>query len=149
MPNDKALLLIEANIYANRKDYRSLEPLLPQLLDNNINNPDIVFVAANCYDKLKQYDKAESLYLRAIDLNGSAYESVFNLGLLYLKKSAANNSTNKDKNLTFAQQWLEKANEMSPNDVKCLEVLKMLYGQTGNNDQITIIDNKLKQITNQ
>ncbi len=148
-PNDKSLLLMEANIYANRKDYKSLEPLLPQLLDNNINNADIVFVAASAYDKLKQYDKAESLYLRAIDLNSSAYEPVFNLGLLYLKKSATNNGTDINKNLTFAQQWLERANEMSPNDVKCLEVLKILYAQTGNTSQISIIDNKLKQITNQ
>jgi tetratricopeptide (TPR) repeat protein len=149
MPNDKFLLLSEANIYANRKDYRALEPLLPQLLDNNINNPDIVFVAANCYDRLKQYDKAESLYLRVIDLSSSAYESIFNLGLLYLKKSAANNGTDKDKNLTFSQQWLERANEMSPNDVKCLEVLKLVYAQTGNKELISLIDNKLKQITNQ
>jgi tetratricopeptide (TPR) repeat protein len=149
LPNDRFLLMDEANIYNNRKDYKSLEPLLPQLLDLNANNPDIVLVAANCYDKLEQYDKAESLYLRAIDLNSASYEPIFNLGLLYLKKSALNNSTNKDKNVTFAQQWLEKANEMSPNDVKCLEVLKIVYAQTGNQDQINKIDNKLKQITNQ
>ena len=36
----------EANIYTNRKDYRSLAPLLPALLDINSNNADIAFVAA-------------------------------------------------------------------------------------------------------
>ena len=80
-PVDKQILQDEANIYNNKKDYKSLEPLLIPLIDNNTNNADITFVAANCYDNLNQFDKAESLYLRAIELNGSAYDPVFNLGL--------------------------------------------------------------------
>jgi tetratricopeptide (TPR) repeat protein len=149
LPNDKFLLLDEANIYNNNKDYKSLEPLLPQLLDININNPDIVFVAANCYDHLYQYDKAEALYLRVIDLNNSAYDPIFNLGLLYLKKSALKKGSDADKNILYAQQWVEKANEISPNNVKCLEVLQLIYAQTGNKDQTDKINNKLKQLTNQ
>jgi tetratricopeptide (TPR) repeat protein len=145
LPDDKFLLLDEASIYSNRKDYRSLSSLLPLLLDNNINNPDIVFVAANCYDHLSQYDKAESLYLHAIDLNSSAYEPVFNLGLLYLKKSILN----KGEYINYAIKWVEKANEIAPNNIKCLEALQYIYAQTGNKDQINKINNKLKQLTNQ
>ena len=66
LPNDKSFLLDEANIYNNSKDYKALEPLLPQLLDDNANNADIAFIAANCYDHLNPYDKAESLYLRTV-----------------------------------------------------------------------------------
>jgi tetratricopeptide (TPR) repeat protein len=149
LPNDKVLLLDEANIYNNKRDYRSLAPLLPQLLDFNPNNPDIVFVAANCYDHLHDYDKAESLYLHVIDLNSSAYDPIFNLGLLYLKKSMLKKEGATDKNITYAQQWVEKAYEISPNNVNCLEVLKLIYAQTGNKDQTNKIDNKLKQLTNQ
>lgn len=148
-PDDKSLLLDEAQIYNNSKDYQSLAPLLPALLDYNINNPDIVFVVANCYDHLKLYDKAENLYLRVIDLNSAAYDPIFNLGLLYLKKSVLARGDEADKNLGYAQQWIEKANEISPNDVNCLQVLKMVYAKTGNTDQIEKIDNKLKQLTNQ
>jgi len=148
-PNDKSLLLDEAQIYNNNKDYRSLAPLLPALLDYNINNPDIVFVAANCYDHLKQYDKAENLYLRVIDLNSAAYDPIFNLGLLYLKKSVLAKGGESDKNLGYAQQWIEKANEISPNNVNCLEILKLVYAKNGNTDQIEKVDNKLKQLTNQ
>jgi len=148
-PNDKSLLLDEAQIYNNNRDYQSLAPLLPALLDYNINNPDIVFVAANCYDHLKQYDKAENLYLRVIDLNSAAYDPIFNLGLLYLKKSVLTKGDEAEKNLAFAQQWIEKANEISPNDVNCLHVLKMVYAKTGNTNQTERIDNKLKQLTNQ
>ena len=144
LPNDRFLLLDEANIYTNKRDYRSLEPLLPALLDVNTNKADIAFVAANCYDHLNQFDKAESLYLRAIELNSSAYDPVFNLGLLYLRQGKAKNEQNNAK----ALQWLQKANEISPNDVNCLHILQVVYAQNGNQDQINNINNKLKLLTN-
>ena len=148
LPTDRSLLLDEANIYNNRKDYRSLAKLLPALLEINTNNADIAFVAANCYDHLNQYDKAETLYLHAIELNSSAYGPIFNLGLLYFKQSEMNKGGN-DQNAARAAQWLEKANEITPNDVNCLHILQLIYAQTGNKNQENSIDNKLKQLTNQ
>jgi tetratricopeptide (TPR) repeat protein len=149
LPGDKTLLLDEANIYSNRKDYRSLAPLLPSLLDINPNNADIAFVAAVCYDHLNQYDKAESLYLHAIDLNSSAYEPIFNLGLLYLKEGAKKQERGNTPNNTRAAEWLEKANEISPNNSNCLQALQLVYTQTGNEEEINKVNNKLKQLTNQ
>jgi len=149
LPNDKTLLLDEANIYSNRKDYRSLAPLLPALLDINSNNADIAFVAAVCYDNLNQYDKAESLYLHSIDLNSSAYDPIFNLGLLYFKESAKKQERGNTPNNARAAQWLEKANEISPNNKNCLQILQQVYTQAGNQDEINKVNNKLKQLTNQ
>ena len=148
LPNDKSLLLDEANVYNNKRDYNSLVPLLPALLDINTNNADIAFVAANCYDHLNQYDKAESLYLRAIELNSAAYPPIFNLGLLYFKQSAMKKGVNNGNNNARAAQWLERAIEISPNDVNCLQVLQLVYAQTGNTTQQNKIKNKLKQLTN-
>jgi len=148
LPKDRLLLLDEANIYNNEKDYRELASLLPDLLDINPNNADIAFVAANCYDHLNQYDKAESLYLRAIELNSAAYEPIFNLGLLYLKQSEKK-KRDSGEYVTRSAQWLEKANEILPNDIKCLQVLQIVYTKTGNQDQLNQINNKLKQLTNQ
>ncbi|AMR33003.1 hypothetical protein A0256_17050 [Mucilaginibacter sp. PAMC 26640] len=147
LPNDKQLLQDEANIYNNERDYKSLEPLLIQLIDNNPNNADITFVAANCYDHLNQYDRAESLYLRAIELNGAAYEPVFNLGLLYFKKTALKNDDG-NKNITSAILWLEKANEMAPRDKNCLALLQLAYTKTGNQNQLNRINSSLQQVTN-
>jgi len=148
LPNDKTLLLDEANIYTNKKDYKNLVSLLPLLLDSNSNNAELAFVAANCYDHLNRYDKAESLYLRAIELNSSAYDPIFNLGLLYFKQSEKQEK-DKSQNMTRSAQWLEKANEISPNDIKCLQVLQLVYTKTGNQDQINQVNSKLKQLTNQ
>lgn len=146
-PESNFILLDAANIYNNKQDYTSLEPLLPGLLDINQNNPDIVFVAANCYDRLGKYDKAEQLYLKAIELNGAAYDPAFNLGLLYLKKSAQKDRSG-DRNLAYSATWLEKAIEIAPNNINCLEALRLLYKQTENKTQLDKINNKLKQLTN-
>lgn len=148
LPNDKSFLLEEANIYNNRKDYKALAPLLPPLLDDNTNNADIAFIAANCYDHLNQYDKAESLYLRTIELNSTFYDPVFNLGLLYFKVSSLKKDGGAVKDLSRARQWLEKANEISPNDPKCLQLLQLVYAQNGNDDQLNKVNNKLKLLTN-
>lgn len=145
LPQNKQLLHDEANIYNNKRDYKALEPLLVPLIENNATNPEITFVAANCYDNLNQYDKAESLYLRTIELNVSAYEPVFNLGLLYFKKSTLKNN-NDDKNITSAILWLEKANEMAPTDKKCLELLQLAYTKTGNQNQLERVNSRLEQL---
>jgi tetratricopeptide (TPR) repeat protein len=147
LPADKQLLQDEANIYNNKRDYKSLEPLLGELIDNNSNNAEVTFVAANCYDHLNEYDKAESLYLRTIELNGAAYEPVLNLGLLYFKKSTLKSNDN-GKNITSAILWLEKANEMLPGDKKCLELLQLAYTKTGNQNQLKRINDKLDQFIN-
>lgn len=149
VPADRFLLLDEANIYNNIKDYKSLEPLIGSVLDMNANNADIAFVAASCYDHLNKYDKAEALYLQTIELNGSAYEPVFNLGLLYLKKSTIGQQQDEEiKNLGKAVQWLEKANELSPANVKGLQALQLVYTKTTNKEQLDKVNNKLKQLTN-
>ncbi|GAB3925797.1 tetratricopeptide repeat protein [Mucilaginibacter myungsuensis] len=148
LPNDRTLLLEEANIYNNKKDYKALEPLLPQLLDGNPNNADIAFIAANCYDRLDKFEQAESLYLRTIDLNEVFYEPVFNLGVLYLRSSAIKKDSTATKDLVRAGQWLEKANEISPYDAKCLNLLQIVYTKQGNRSQLDKVNNKLKQLTN-
>ncbi len=149
IPGDKFLLLDEANIYNNKRDYHALEPLLPQLLDENPNNEAVAFVGANCYDHLNKFDKAESLYLRAIELNGSEYDPIYNLGVLYFKSGILKHGEDSTKDIARAGQWLEKANEISPNDVKCLQLLQLVYTKTGNQDQIDKVNAKLKLLTNQ
>ncbi|MFD0749463.1 tetratricopeptide repeat protein [Mucilaginibacter calamicampi] len=146
-PENNFILLDAANIYNNKQNYTSLKPLLPGLLDINQNNPDIVFVAANCYDRLGEYENAEKLYLKAVELNGAAYDPTFNLGLLYLKKSAQKEGSAAE-NLSYATAWLEKATEIAPNNINCLEVLRLLYSQTKNKTQLDKVNNKLKQLTN-
>ena len=149
LPLDKYLLADEANIYVNQKNYKSLEPLLAPLLDANPTNGDVTFIAASCYDHLGKFDKAESLYLKSIDLNNTVYDPVYNLGLLYLRNGIAKKGADGSKDITRAQQWLEKANEILPDDVKCLQLLQFAYARNGDQEQVEKVKNKIKLLTNQ
>lgn len=149
VPDDKFLLLDEANIYNNKRDYHSLEPLLPKLLDENPNNEEVVYISANCYDHLNKFDKAESLYLHAIELNSSLYEPVYSIGVLYFKAGVLKHGNDSVKDISRAGQWLEKAAEINPNDIKSLQLLQMVYEKTGNQEQLDRVSEKLKLVTNQ
>jgi len=147
-PDDKLLLMNEANIYSNKRDYTALASLLTPLVNTYPNSASVAFVAANCYDNLNQYKQAETYYLQAIDINGSIYDPVFNLGLLYYKESLIL-PADKVKNINLAVTMLEKANEISPNDVNALKVLQLIYTQTQNTNQLIKVNNQLKQLNNQ
>jgi tetratricopeptide (TPR) repeat protein len=148
LPLDRNLLLEQANIYSNRRDYKALEPLVPKLLDANPSNAETAFIAANCYDYLNRPDRAVSLYMRAIELNSSSFSPVFNLGLLYLKLSTLKSSSGSLENIKRAAQWLEKASEISPSNVQCLQALHLIYAKIGNMEQLSKIDYKLHQLVN-
>ncbi|MEO6523164.1 MAG: tetratricopeptide repeat protein [Mucilaginibacter sp.] len=148
-PEDKYLLFEEANIYNNRKNYALLKPILNNLVEISSNDANVLFMAANCFDHLNELDRAEVFYQKVIDINNTDYDPIFNLGLLYLKK--ASKVKKQDEylaNINQSQTWLERAQEMAPNNEVCLKALQMLYLQSGNQNQLNRVNNKLKQLTN-
>jgi len=146
-PENKKLLYEEANIYNNKKDYAALRNLLPTLVKAGQDDYDINFLAAVCYDRLNQQAQAEKFYKKAIQLNKNSYDPVFNLGILYMKQELANPDTAVVK-FNTAKAYLEKANELNPNDPQFLQTLKLLYDKTGNTQLSTKISTQLNQIIN-
>jgi len=70
-------------------------------------------------------------------------------GWLYFKQGEIKSDKSDSSNVARAAQWLEKANEISPNNTRCLHILQVIYAQTGNINQINKVNNKLKELTNQ
>jgi tetratricopeptide (TPR) repeat protein len=148
-PKDKFLLFEEANIFNNKKQYLWLKPLLDDLEAAAPNDASVLFMAANCCDHLNDLDRAELLYQRVIELNSTDYDPIFNLGLLYLKKAIHQKTAGEyQANLTQSKIWLEKANEIAPNNEACLKSLQMLYLQCGDKNRLQAINTKLNQVTN-
>ncbi len=146
-PENKKLLFEEANIYNNKKDYRALSGLIAILVKADPDNYDVNFLAAVCYDHLHNLNKAELYYKKAMQLNQTNYDPVFNIGVLYMKEGLNDQKTSEDK-FNQAQYYLEKADDMNPNDPDFLQTLKLLYDKTGNVAQSTKINTQLNQIIN-
>ncbi|MBE7175111.1 MAG: tetratricopeptide repeat protein [Mucilaginibacter polytrichastri] len=144
---DPYLVTQEANIYNDKKDYTALKGVLEPLLKVKPDNEDVLFLAANCLDHLNDYDNAGNFYNRLIELNPNAFPPVLNLGYLNLRKAAKLTGEGQQKSLTDAQNWLEKANELNPDDVNCLKGLQMVYQQTRNQYQLQRVNTKLKQLS--
>jgi Flp pilus assembly protein TadD len=69
--------------------------------------------------------------------------------LLYFRQSQSGWDKEKTQDEARAVQWLERANDIDPNDINCLKLLKALYAQLGDQNQINKVSNKLKQLINQ
>lgn len=148
--HDKYLLFEEANIYNNKKDYGVLFTLLEELLYLAPNDLNVLFMAANCYDHLNRFADAERAYKKVIDINNTDYNPTFNLGLLYLKQSILDKNHDEKywANMNRSRDLLEKASEMNPNSIACLNALQMLYLQTNNQSALKKTQSKLKQLIN-
>lgn len=145
---DTYLLTQEANIYNNRRDYPSLKSILNDIVKLNPNDEKVIFMAANCLDHLNDYDGAASFYSRLTELNTNAFSPVLNAGFLYLRKAAKETPDQAQKSVANAQIWLERANELNPDDVNCLKGLQMVYEQTRNQYQLKRVNTKLRQVSN-
>lgn len=146
-PENKKLLFEEANIYNNKKDYAALRGLLDGLVKSAPEDYDINFLTAVCYDHLNQPEKAENFYKKAILVSPSSYDPVFNIGIIYMKKGLATEDLT-SPNYVLARRYLEKANELNPNDPQFLQTLKLLYDKTGDIEQANKINTQLNQIIN-
>lgn len=146
-PENKKLLYEEANIYNNKKDYAALGGLIDGLIKASPEDYDINFLAGVCYDHLNQTNKAEIFYKKAMQLNPAAYDPVFNLGVLYLKKGLADPGKAAE-NFNVARLNLEKADQLDPNNPEFLQTLKLLYDKIGDSSQATKISTQLNQIIN-
>ena len=146
-PENKKLLYEEANIYNNKKDYAALRGLIDGLIKASPDDYDINFLAGVCYDHLNQTNKAEVFYKKAAQLNHTAYDPLFNLGVLYMKKGLADPEKSAE-NFNLARINLEKADQMNPNDPEFLQTLKLLYDKIGDSTQANKINTQLNQIIN-
>ena len=110
-PEDNSLLLTEANLYLESKDFVTYKKLITEALEKQPNNADLVFnlgvISYNNNEKIE----AEKYYKRAIEIDPKYANAYLNLAILKLEP---------EKGL------IDKMNKLgtSPADNKKYEVLK-------------------------
>jgi tetratricopeptide (TPR) repeat protein len=161
-PEDFNLLIAETNIYlaTNEKEkaMRDLEAALR--IDNT--NPSIFFAVGTIYDQMGDLPKAIEAYLNAIKIKPDYFEANYNLGALYVNQAAeildkANDlpldavaqydleKAKADQMLEKSLPYLEKANELMPEDVPTMISLKEIYTRLGMTEKLGNINSKLQK----
>ncbi|MFB3387232.1 tetratricopeptide repeat protein [Flavobacterium sp. LAR06] len=143
-PEDSSLLLTEANLYLETKDFETYKKLVGEALQKDPNNADLVFnlgvISANANNKAD----AEKYYLKAIEINPNYTNAYLNLAALKLeaekpiidemnKLGTSDKDTKRYEVLKKQREsvfkgvipYLKKANELDP---KNEDVSKTLLG---------------------
>ncbi|CAA9199441.1 tetratricopeptide repeat protein [Flavobacterium collinsii] len=143
-PEDSSLILTEANLYLESKDYETYKKLVGEALQKDPNNADLVFNLGVISANAKNNADAEKYYLKAIEINPNYANAYLNLAALKLEaekpiidemnKLGTTAKDMKRYDVLKAQResvfkgvipYLKKANELDP---KNEDVSKTLLG---------------------
>jgi tetratricopeptide (TPR) repeat protein len=83
-PEDKSLILTEANLYLDTKDYDTYKKLITEVLEHNPNDADLVFNLGVISYNAKNLVDAEKYYKRAIEIKPDYVNAYLNLAILKL-----------------------------------------------------------------
>lgn len=84
-PDDSSLILTEANLYLETKDYETYKKLVGEALQKEPNNADLVFNLGVLSGNAKNTADAEKYYLKAIEINPNYTNAYLNLAALKLE----------------------------------------------------------------
>ncbi|MCP2025907.1 tetratricopeptide (TPR) repeat protein [Flavobacterium sp. HSC-32F16] len=84
-PEDTSLILTEANLYLETKDYETYKKLVGEALQKEPNNADLVFNLGVLSANAKNNADAEKYYLKAIEINPGYANAYLNLAALKLE----------------------------------------------------------------
>lgn len=143
-PEDSSLILTEANLYLETKDFDMYKKIVGEALQKDPNNADLVFNLGVISAGAKNNADAEKYYLRAIEINPDYTNAYLNLAALKLEaekpiidemnKLGTSAKDMKRYDVLKAQReavfkgvipYLKKANELDP---KNEDVSKTLLG---------------------
>ena len=84
-PEDSSLLLTEANLYLETKDYETYKKLVAEALEKNPNDADLVFNLGVLSANAKNRADAEKYYKRVIEINPKYTNAYINFAALKLE----------------------------------------------------------------
>ncbi|MCF8453556.1 MAG: hypothetical protein K9G42_10155 [Pedobacter sp.] len=143
-PANRDLVFKLLNILLIRNDYQEIIKFTSQALKLDENNINLNYLAGFSHEMTGDVTKAEEYYKVILTINPNNYEANFALGLLYL------NLYLKDKEqsgmMYISKYYLNKANEIDPNELKTLTSLSILYKNTGEKTELQKINNRINQL---
>ncbi|TDE02768.1 tetratricopeptide repeat protein [Flavobacterium sandaracinum] len=84
-PEDNSLLLTEANLYLETKDFEMYKKLIAEVLEKNPNDADLVFNLGVISANAKNVTEAEKYYKRVIEIDPKYINAYINLSALKLE----------------------------------------------------------------
>ena len=145
-PEDNSLILTEANLYLETKDFETYKKLVSEALEKNPNDADLVFNLGVISANAKNRVDAEKYYLRVIEINPKYINAFINMAALKLEdekviidemnklgtsaKDMKRYDVLKSKREELFKStipYLKKAYELEPNNIDVAKTLLNVY----------------------
>lgn len=141
-PNDDRILTTLINYYLKAQKNEEALVYLNAAIEGDPTNHSFYNARGVLYDMGKDYDSALENYKKAVELKDDFFDPILNIGVIYYNMAAeAMNKANdifdnkkfevakKAANDIFKESlpYIERANEITPNNEMVLETLKNLY----------------------
>ncbi|MGD0710445.1 MAG: tetratricopeptide repeat protein [Bacteroidales bacterium] len=172
--DNTSLMEEEVNIYLAGGMMKETKGLLDTLIKISPNNPQLYFAFGGAYeayandttksrvDRDTSFNNAAKEYKKAIELKPDYFDAIYEIGALYFNDGIrlylvadgmVNDMTKYNEMKTkFEERWknalpyLEKAQQLSPNDKQTLISLKQLYARTSQMDKLKAVTDKLNSL---
>jgi len=147
-PGNKDIMVSLINIYLGQDKKVEAEKVLTDAIALDPESRDLNYAVATVYENLERYDDAEKAYKKVIEIDPEYSHALLGLGAVYFNKAADLNGKINDlqpgdpqeevfrasmkENFTNSLPYLEKANELTPNNKEILTSLKQVYYKLGN-----------------
>lgn len=164
-PDFLGLIYDELNIYLARNQAAQQIAKIENAIAKDPKNKTLYFVAGIAYSANKQADKAEESYKKALEIDPSYSDAIYNLAVIYINKgndyiNAANKLPNNKSTeakyndlkskfqdqLNKALPLLEKARELNPKDASTLTTLREVYVKLNKLDKAAEVKKALDEL---
>jgi tetratricopeptide (TPR) repeat protein len=143
-PTNRDILFKLLNTLQNRGEYGEIIKHINQALNLDENNVNLNYLAGFAYEMIGNITKAEEYYKLIIEINPNNFDANYALGLLYLNLYLKDKKQNSIRYV--AKTYLNKANEIDPNELKSLNSLAIYYKQSGETTELQKINNRINQL---
>jgi tetratricopeptide (TPR) repeat protein len=161
-PNDKSLILTEADLYFKLNDFDTYTRLVNEALANDPNNVDLVYNLGVISSNGNKFVDAEKYYLRALAIDPNYFNANLNLAELKLRadekyvtemnKLGTSEKDNKryevlkaerEKNFKSILPYLEKAVQIEPTNEAAKKTLLSVYNALEMTEQYKALKAKM------
>jgi len=132
------------NFLANAENFEAIANIVDQPLKKNPESVDLNYLAGFSYDVKGHKTKAQEYYLTVLQLQPNNYDANYSLGLMYLDFYLANK--NDPDMMLKSKEYLTKAYEIDPDDLKTLKSLSLLYRYNGESEELLKINDRINQL---
>ncbi|NQT76277.1 MAG: tetratricopeptide repeat protein [Bacteroidetes bacterium] len=162
-PDDYQLLIAETNLFLAKGENKKAVDNLLEALETDTENKTIWFALGTNYENSGDPESAEDAYLKCIDIDPAYADAYYNMGAMYNNQAAEileiacelpweaidEYNVEKAKADTLLQQalpYLEKSDELNPDNLGTLRTLKQIYTILNNMEKLQEVNARIKEL---